>query len=823
MPRLNVAGVEMADVQARLRFEKGVLDLQELKGKAVSPQGVAGAEGAAGTFEGTARMEVAPVGDLSADLRVDHFPLAVVLSRLPGASGKAAGAFSGRLAAHAPANTLNDPTTWHASANLSSDRIEAYGLALTAASADVSVDGGKAKASGLKATLDKATLTGDAQLELSAPWKYSGTLTAKAVDLEAVQRLAPDFRPPFPVQGGADMTADLHGTLSPLAIGASGTASGADLVANQLKIDSLSFKWDINDERVKLTDARAKLYQGEASGTAVVPIRAAAAGDVDLRLDDVDVQALARSLPALPLRLQGRASGTVKATLPPAGADGERQATGKIDLTAKSMRVQNIPTDNLHADVSYQNGVAIYNLKGDSLGGRFTLEGKIPFREEKKAPGGGVPSKDEDKPEAGGRFRFERIQLSRLWDALGLGTSFGPVRGRATIDLPFRLVGPNLTPTGNGTLAVRNLRIGDSLLAESLTADLSMRDQTVRVRNLSATLGEGSFRGVVVYNYRYPDRSHFNLQLDRADAGALLAAYPDLAAQVQGLVDLHVRGNLGSEWRGGGEAALTRGRVYGVEVQEWRLPLSFTFTPAQGRGQLAIRDSNAQLARGRATGQAELSWSAAMPPRLEGNARFYNAELRSLVHPGGELGSFAVGQVTGRAEFNADNLRSADDLNATVDASLSQSQALELPVLRVVAPYLAPGQSATTFQNGELRGRLSRGVFRIERLNLSSSVVRMSVVGNVTTQGRLDLEVTGGTGRIGYNPGFLALIGLRIPVAGPIPLSVILQASSYLSNRLVHLRVTGTLRSPDVRLEPVQILAEEAVRFFLLQSNVPLP
>ena len=56
--------------------------------------------------------------------------------------------------------TLTDPTTWHATGKLSSDRIAAYGLALTAVSADVSVEGGTAKVCGVKATLDKATLTG---------------------------------------------------------------------------------------------------------------------------------------------------------------------------------------------------------------------------------------------------------------------------------------------------------------------------------------------------------------------------------------------------------------------------------------------------------------------------------------------------------------------------------------------------------------------------------------------------------------------------------------------------------------------------------------
>ena len=132
-----------------------------------------------------------------------------------------------------------------------------------------------------------------------------------------------------------------------------------------------------------------------------------------------------------------------------------------------------------------------------------------------------------------------------------------------------------------------------------------------------------------------------------------------------------------------------------------------------------------------------------------------------------------------------------------MNATLADSQALQTPVLNAVAPYLAPGQSAMTFQKGELRGRLGRGVFRIQRLNLSSAIVQMAVVGSVTTGGRLDLNVTGNTGRLGYNPAFLRAVGLRIPAAGPIPVSLILEASALLSNRVVHLRVTGTVRTRD--------------------------
>ena len=688
-------------------------------------------------------------------------------------------------------------------------------MALTAASADVNVDAGAVKASDVKATLGTAPLTGSAELALVSPWKYAAKLTLARADLALAQGLDPDFRPPFPVRGAADVTADLTGALSPLTVAESGSVKAADLTLDQFKIDSLSFQWDLGADQLKAKDVKASLYQGAVTGSAALPVRAAAAGDVNLHLDGVDMQALAKSLPALPVRVEGRASGTVQATLPPAGPDGERAATAKVDLTAKRLRVQNIPADNLHADVDYKAGAATFHLEGDSLGGRFKLDGKYPSR-------GGAAK--EPPPEASsGRFQFQGIRLSRLGDALGLGSRLGQLRGRADIDLPFQWAGPDQALTGTGRVTMRNLALGDTLLTDRLAADLLLRDQTVQVRNLSAAVGQGSFSGTVVYNYRYPDRSRFNLRLEQVDAAALLAGSPDLAAAVEGPVDVQVRGNLGQEWRGSGEAALTRGRVYGIEVVEWRLPFTFTFHPGRGQGQLTIADSNAQLARGRATGQADLHFSYDAAPRLEGNVKFYNADLRSLLRRDGELGSYAVGQVTGHVDFSSDGLRSLDDLDATVAATLSQSQALQIPVLSVLVPFVAPGQSATTFDQGDLRGRLSRGVFRLQRLTLTSRIVGLVIVGTVTTQGRLDLDVTGNTGQLGINPTLLKALGVSVPAVGPIPVGVILEVSSYLSNRVVHLRVTGTIRNPEVRIEPIRLLAEEAVRFFVLQSGAPVP
>jgi hypothetical protein len=59
------------------------------------------------------------------------------------------------------------------------------------------------------------------------------------------------------------------------------------------------------------------------------------------------------------------------------------------------------------------------------------------------------------------------------------------------------------------------------------------------------------------------------------------------------------------------------------------------------------------------------------------------------------------------------------------------------------------------------------------------------------------------------------VLALRLPAVGPIPVGLIARVSEVLANRLVHLRLTGTLKNPQVVVEPARLLTEEAVRFFL--------
>jgi hypothetical protein len=289
---------------------------------------------------------------------------------------------------------------------------------------------------------------------------------------------------------------------------------------------------------------------------------------------------------------------------------------------------------------------------------------------------------------------------------------------------------------------------------------------------------------------------------------------------VEGPLDIRLRGRLGREWRGEGTVALTRGKVLGVEVTALRLPVGFAVAPGWGRAQLTIADISAQVAQGRISGRANLGLG--IGTRLEGHLRFHEVDLATLLRQITDSGQVAGGRLAARIDFSGSDVRSIDDLNAVVDASFSRTQALQLPVLRQLTPYLVPGQSGTTFQSGELRGRYGNGVFRVQRLALEGSLLQLFAEGTVDVGGRVNLDVVANTGQLGANPGVLRLLGLRLPAAGPVPVALLLEARDFFSNRVIYLRVTGTVRSPVVRVEPLPLLTEEALRFFVRRANVPI-
>jgi hypothetical protein len=858
LPRLVVAGVEMTDVRARVRFNEGILDLTELRGR--FPPLASGA--AAGSFHGSARLEVRPIGKLTLDLGVQDMLLDRALALLPGSTGGAnghatkapagsehmpdalakgdvassprwrfglvsnspKGTLSGKVSAHAPADRVRDPTGWEGTATLQSPEVQAYGLRLSDASGRLSVARGRAVLEDFRARLESGPATASGEMDLTSPFRYAARASLTGVDLAALDRLAPDFRLPVHLSGSLGVDAQLSGTLPPAIVNASGSASARDLGIDGLTIDSLKTEWQRNPREWTLRSIRARLYGGEVTGTAVVPVAATAEGRADLRLQGVDAEAFSKAVPAVPVRVEGQVSGTVTGRLAAARPGRPRALSAQIDLKAPRLRVEDIPTERVTARVDYEaGGVAQYTLQGESLGGRFKLQGKLPPRggapAEKPAVRPAANRQDEGPPD--GHLQVEGVRLQALWQVYHLENTLGPLRGTFSLDLPFRHVGTDRRPEGRGRFQLMDLRWGSEEVSTNVQGDLRLGAEGLEFRDISGNLGQGILRAGFLVPLGRRTGGYFNVALTQVDAGRLLLPWPALAGRVQGSVDLSLRGRLGAEWHGGGTAVLGRGRVFGIEVGEWHLPLQFAFAPRQGTGELSVSDSYATVANGRALGRGE--WSFGAGGRVDGHVHFYDVDLRTLVHSAGDVGTVASGRLNGRIDFGGTNVHSVNDLTGTVSAALRQAQALQLPVLRQVTPFLRGGMSSETFQTGQLEARLGRGVVRIKRFNLEGGLVQIVVEGTVNLDGRLSLDVHARTGNVTLLPPGLRLLGLRIPIAGPIPLSVITEASFLLARSVVHLHVTGSVRNPVVQVEPFALLTEEAVRYFLYRALVAAP
>jgi translocation and assembly module TamB len=777
------------DFSAQMEYAKGVLKLSELRGT-VPPS----VESHAGTFYGKASAEIVPRGTLSASLTLNKLPLSSAVKAIPDGNFELNGTVTGQAEFRAPIDNLEDATTWGASAEVTSEEIGVFGRILHHVAIQVKLDAGVAVLTDARAIAEGLPISADAKLHLTQPYKFAGVITTSPIDAADIRRLIAEEAIPFTIKGRIDTRAKVFGTLDPFILKVEGTAHATDLQVGTSKANEVELKWELDQERVKVTKLSASLFNGAVTGTADIPLDVTEAGRFTISFKQLDATEATQSVPNFPLRLSGRVSGQLAAKVPAAKPGDARMVSADLDLTAPRLTVQGVPTERLVGKVSLVGGGIEYNLEGRALGGSFEVRGRYPS---KLRP-------NSDKLDDRGSFNIRDVQLQRLAEVFRI-KSLRLMRGQLDLTLTFN---NNLTD-GSGRIAVSNLGWGFESLATDLTGNIRLRDGVIVVPDFTGRLAGGLLRARGQMSMTNLSRNEFHLAIDRADAKRLFVPIPDLADAAAGDVSVVLHGRLGAEIHGTGEITFDRGILFGLNAKNLRMPFDWIFGTG-GSGKLTIRQATANVGYGRLSGDASYTWG--MTNRLAGNMRFSDLRLQSLL---GETRLFGNGRITGRFDFGGANVRSINDVSGTLTASLNQASVQELPILRQLTPYLAPREAVRPFQTGEVRGRLGGGIFRIDRLALVSPTAELFSEGTVTVAGRLDMDVIVNTGRIGLDDRPLLLLGLRLPAVGPVPLSIIRDVSDILSNRTLRLHVTGTVNQPVVRVDTAALLSEEAVRFFL--------
>ena len=795
-PELRFEGLTVQDAAADLHYQNGVLTLGELRGKVPHPGGV-------GEVRGAAKAAISPAGDASAKLTLTKLPLGPVLAAVPDLGITGSGVVTGEAEFKAPFEKLGDPTTWAASAKLSSDELTVADRTAKAVSFTAKIDKGVVTLTDGAATIEGIPVTAAGTLGLTGAFPLDATVKAAGASVTDLRKLVPELKLPVSVEGTLSAEARLTGTLSPTALRAAGRVTATDVTLNKTAANHLDVRWELDPDLLRVTDLKAQLFGGIVDGKLEYPLVADRGGSFFLQFKDFDAAQARAFVPDFPVRVTGAVTGKVAGTIPPA-KDGARVGNLDVDLTAPKMTVQGFPAEKLVGKATARNGTIEYSLEGHSLGGTFEVKGRYPGAKAEPAP-----------KATRGSARLRNLDLSRLGSALGV-EGLRPLRGR--VDLTFDY--ENDLSAGAGRVSVRGLRWGGEATADDLDAVLLLNDGQLELRDLRGYMAGGILRGRARVKIDDPGRNFVSLTLDRANTAKLLAPFGEAGAALEGNVSLVVRGSFGRTARLTGAATLDRGSVGGAGVVGLRVPFEVTAGAAGGR--LTVREATALAGSGRTTGAVTVDWGAGAGVQVNGRVQMFDVPVRALAPGLGDNSFVGTGRLTGRFDVSGQNVRSAADLKGNLIAVLNGTSAREIPLLRQAVPYLNPLGAGRAFQTGDVRATLSGGVLRVQRLALANPTTQLFADGSITlSNNRLDLDVVAHTGQIGPDVRGLRLLGLKLPTIGPVPIGLIQDVTQYLSNKTVRLTISGTVANPAVRVNTGALLREEAVRFFLSRYVLP--
>lgn len=157
-----------------------------------------------------------------------------------------------------------------------------------------------------------------------------------------------------------------------------------------------------------------------------------------------------------------------------------------------------------------------------------------------------------------------------------------------------------------------------------------------------------------------------------------------------------------------------------------------------------------------------------------------------------------------------------------MNLDLDDAALFSIPVFREVGKFLG-SERGGLFDDGDLVGTIANRQLIIESFTLEGRLVQLHATGTVGFDTQLNLEVLVNTNRIIPETG-LALVSL-IPGLNDLlgrSEQALARIGTYLSNRLVKLRVTGTLKNPIVAIDASILVAKTAATFFAGALKLPL-
>ena len=405
----------------------------------------------------------------------------------------------------------------------------------------------------------------------------------------------------------------------------------------------------------------------------------------------------------------------------------------------------------------------------------------------------------------------------------------GQLSGELLAAVPMRAGRPVLEGVQvTGPFQLTRVLVNDRTLTNGLSGQIVWTDRERALANLSGTLGGGQLTGEVAIpapDSQEPRRWALSV---RGIQPARVGQFVGRAIPLTGTVNVSLAGQTRPDRSvlADGRVTLSGGRLGspggGLPISRVSVPLSLTYQAASDRIDARLRSARLSVGRGQVTGNARLSvGTVSVDPRIavDADLKLVRVDLATL---SAAAGSRTVqGTLSGSVTLRAKRLRTLGDLSGAAAIDFANPAAGGSPALNAITPVA--GVKVNGFRTGRLEATLAGSRLTVRRLSLSGVAADLFASGTVGLDASprgapIDLDVVIATGQ--PEEGLLqsAIVQRAITLASP-GVGVLIAANEALRDRVVHLTVTGTTRSPQVRVEPLQTAREAGLRF-LLRSAV---
>lgn len=490
--------------------------------------------------------------------------------------------------------------------------------------------------------------------------------------------------------------------------------------------------------------------------------------------------------------------------------DASNLAASQLTLNVDPHRAQvgDQSIENLRATVRLKQRLASFDFSAGFLDGQVTAEGAIPL---------------DATAEAAAKPIFIQATELRIRPGVAAFTATPFQQLDGTLDGELKLT---LTDEGygisDGQLHVSNLFWQQVLMSQHTDIDFTVLDNVITVSRFRGDLAQGYSEGNLRFALNNSFAGDYELILRRVSLDELLrplrGPYPQ-TAEIGGRLSTRLRGTLGTIVDGSGFVGLSNGDVFGLQATSLKLPINLRLDTNSLAGKVEMRQSQFRAFDGSITGKASASFGRRLDIDVDASFRRVSSdELIGVLAGDSNLGQ---GELYGDLKLSGRSVRSLRDLQGSFQGRLERSRSFQIPLLRNMAIFLNSGQLLQKqFDSDEIVLRLAKGILKVERMTFASDAAQLLITGQVTTDGRMDLDVAARIANLSGNRQLYEQIsGSPITALATPAGAAVTQVTEFLSNRVIYLHAGGTVRQPNFRLETARLIRDELVARYLFSGN----